>query len=185
MKNRRSLTKLEKYGLIALAAAIGFYFYVNKVYNPMKTKLEAMVKKEENIAKSFSAVQWEFGDEQEFNRKLNVDKDCLDEIKPQYQQYCQTICPDEEIHQFLNLIHAHLKQNELNVREFVPLENLKDDVLNIPRFGYEVELAGGYLDFVAFLEQLTTLPYVVVVRNVHIESTEDRNNLIINCMINI
>ena len=86
-KQTRKLTKFEVYGLIALGASIGFYFYVHKLYYPMKHKFASIIKKEQKLQKELSSLKWQLGDTEVYLKKLSQEKNVYKEIEPEYSRY--------------------------------------------------------------------------------------------------
>ncbi|MCL0041108.1 type 4a pilus biogenesis protein PilO [Thermodesulfovibrionales bacterium] len=180
---KRKLTKLEQMGLVTLVVIVGFFFYMERVHDPMYQRLKVLREEEAELREEVERLEWGELRGKEAAVFIQDAEDELKEAQSKLEQASLILAAEGDLPEILAGISQLAKKHNLSLEKFLPVSapvvsNL-DQGLVERRFYDLIALTGSFLDFRDFLREIGYLPKLVTIEKVNIERKEGKLRIVL------
>jgi Tfp pilus assembly protein PilO len=162
----RKMSKFEKLGVVAAIIVASSFIYMKKVYEPQEKRLKATVAQLNkvigevnslNTVKSVSTIK----------KELDKKKQELADLNERMGRASIHADDERQVSELLSKISRIIEKSGLSVNYVKPDGKKPDDLFHWSSF--EFDLAGGYFQFLRFLDSLRALPDALKVGKMELE----------------
>ncbi|MCK4947020.1 MAG: type 4a pilus biogenesis protein PilO [Candidatus Aureabacteria bacterium] len=189
---KKSMTRFEQMGIIALVVVIACFFYVKKVYDPESKKFKALRKKCSKLFSEVRILKWQQKEGKDIFVLIEKNTEKLREEQTKFGEVRLSLAGREDLPQVLTAINQIAAANNLRINEFKDVDassktdKLKtEEMYELRRSRHSLVMFGNFVNFKAFLKSIGQLPKLVTVENVVIERERKRDILKITLLIAI
>lgn len=189
---RRSISFMERWGLVALVLVGGIYGYLEFLREPLLEDYDKLVKQNNALVKAIN----EFSDElqspdaiktsaERLQKELTELEASLEEAKS------QALTPPEMLEETVMRVSEVAANNGLRVGSLAPLKeggfdlfpSIQNEQKLMQRALYRMKLSGDFLSFYDFLAELTKLDYMVNVAHLIVQGDKDSRGIDVDLVL--
>lgn len=189
---KKSMTKFEQMGIIALVAVIACFFYVKKVYDPESKKFKAVRKKCSKLFSEVRILRWQQKEGKDIFALIEKNTERLREEQAKLTEVQLSLAGREDLPQVLTAINQIAATNNLRISEFKDVDvssktdkNKAEEMYELRRSRHNLVMFGNFVNFKTFLKSIGQLPELVTIENVVIEREKKKDTLKITLLIAI
>ena len=180
------MTKTEQILLVVAVVVICMFFFMKKVYDPLTKKINSQIKKNNHLVAEVNALKNEPVSTKSILKSINQ---LVAENEKLAQEYKEieglSLTPKNSREEAVMKINETAANNGLTVKALTPETHEKTKippaVQNEKKLFdqslYHMKMAGDFLDFLTFVEEIVDLEQLISVTGLDISGTDDRGQV--------
>jgi len=175
------MTRLQQVLMVVAIAVIAVYFFLNKVQDPLTARLKTAVAEHNKVVQAINTLQQEPVSSAALQKSIERLTPELNEAETQVKALAgEVLTPADRIEETVMAISAVAANNGLLVQDLTPAATdklqlaaeMQQEIALLGRSCYRMKVAGNFLDFIAFVQELKTVPYRINLSNLSITGSD-------------
>jgi Tfp pilus assembly protein PilO len=162
----RRLSGFEKVGLMAMLVIACTFFYMKRAYEPQEKVLKKTVEKLNKVIREINSLE-ETPSAAALKRTIKKRRQKLADISDELEGTAVRTGAEHEVTELLSDINRLLETNRLALNAVAPQGKVAGALLEWNLF--EMDMEGGFYDFMRFLTGLLKRPDAVKIDSIHME----------------
>ncbi len=173
------MTRMQQVLMVVAIAVVAIYFFLNKVQDPLTGKLKGAIAEHNRVVQTINTLQ------QEPVTTASLEAS-IDRLRPKLREAqakvlaADVLTPDDKIEETVMQVSAVASNNGLLVQDLVPAAKdglklaaeMQQEITLLARTCYRMKVAGDFLDFIAFVRELETVPYQINLANLSVTGSD-------------
>lgn len=173
------MTRMQQVLMVVAIAVVAIYFFLNKVQDPLAGKLKGAITEHNRVVQTINTLQ------QEPVTTASLEAS-IDRLRPKLREAqakvlaADVLTPDDKIEETVMQVSAVASNNGLLVQDLVPAAKdglklaaeMQQEITLLARTCYRMKVAGDFLDFIAFVRELETVPYQINLANLSVTGSD-------------
>jgi Tfp pilus assembly protein PilO len=181
------MTRLQQVLMVVAIAVIAVYFFLNKVQDPLTARLKTAVAEHNKVVQAINTLQQEPVTTAALQKSIERLTLELKEAEGQVRALAaDALTLADKIEETVMAVSAVAANNGLLVQDLTPAApdklqlatEMQREIALLARSCYRMKLAGDFLDFIAFVRELETVPYRINLANLSITGSDSYGRVV-------
>ena len=175
------MTRMQQVLMVVAIAVVAIYFFLNKVQDPLTGKLKGAIAEHNRVVQAINTLQQEPVTTASLEASIDRLRPKLREAEAQAKNLAaDVLTPNDKIEETVMQVSAVASNNGLLVQDLVPAAKdglklaaeMQQEITLLARTCYRMKVAGDFLDFIAFVRELETVPYQINLANLSVTGSD-------------